>query len=193
MNHSDIEIKIREATSDEPWGPHSSLMQEIAQMTFKYDMYSDVMSAMWKRVFQEKESWRSIYKSLLLLAYLIRNGSEKVAFSCRDHMYDLRGLVSFSYLDEKGKDQGLNSKHFGFFLLRKVNKILNKQKQKSSIESQRDCRFARGRRQVVRGASKGAQKPRQIHRHWLVRQPHDGQQELFVATLVVVIVVSSAS
>lgn len=62
MNYSDIEIKVREATNDEAWGPHGSLMQEIAQLTFKYDHYTEVMSVLWKRVFQEKENWRSVYK-----------------------------------------------------------------------------------------------------------------------------------
>lgn len=108
MNFTEAEIKVREATNDEHWGPHGSLMQEIAQYTLTYEHYNEVMGMLWKRMFQERENWRSTYKSLILLNHLIKNGSEKVVTSSREHMYDLRSLESFSFHDEKGKDQGIN-------------------------------------------------------------------------------------
>ncbi|CAF3980699.1 unnamed protein product, partial [Rotaria sp. Silwood2] len=49
--------------------------------------------------------------SLLVLAYLIKNGNEKVVKSAREHLYDLRSLENFSYHDEHGKDQGINIRH----------------------------------------------------------------------------------
>ena len=61
-NFTEVEIKVREATNDEAWGPHGSAMQEIAQYTFTYEHYTEVMSMLWKRMFQEKENWRSTYK-----------------------------------------------------------------------------------------------------------------------------------
>lgn len=109
MNYTDVEVKVREATNEEAWGPHGSLMQEIAQFTYTYEHYTEVMSMLWKRIFQDRENWRSIYKGLLLLVYLLKNGSEKVVTSAREHVYDLRGLESFSFIDENGKDQGVNS------------------------------------------------------------------------------------
>ena len=51
-------------------------------------------------------------QSLLLLAYLIRNGSERVVTSSRDHMYDLKGLEDYQHIDENGRDQGVNSMYF---------------------------------------------------------------------------------
>lgn len=63
MNYTEVEIKVREATNEEAWGPHGSTMQEIAQYTLSYEHYSEVMGVIWKRLFQqEKECWRSIYK-----------------------------------------------------------------------------------------------------------------------------------
>ncbi len=61
-NFTEVEIKVRDATNDEAWGPHGSAMQEIAQYTFTYEHYTEVMSMLWKRMFQEKENWRSTYK-----------------------------------------------------------------------------------------------------------------------------------
>ena len=48
---------------------------------------------------------------MLLLNYLLRNGSERVVTSAREHMYDLKSFVNFSYVDELGKDQGINIRH----------------------------------------------------------------------------------
>jgi hypothetical protein len=110
MNYTEVEIKVREATNEEQWGPHSTTMQEIAQYTLSYEHYSEVMGVIWKRMFQDKENWRCVYKSLLLLNYLIKNGSEKVVTSTREHLYDLRSLENYTYHDDTGKDQGINSK-----------------------------------------------------------------------------------
>ena len=65
MNFTEPEIKVREATNEEQWGPHGSLMQEIAQYTLTYEHYNETMSMLWKRMFQEKENWRSIYKVMI--------------------------------------------------------------------------------------------------------------------------------
>jgi len=45
-----------------------------------------------------------------VLSYLIKNGSERVIQSARDHLYDMRQLESYQHIDELGKDQGKNSK-----------------------------------------------------------------------------------
>lgn len=109
MNYSEVEAKVREATNDDAWGPHGSLMGEIAQYTFTYEHFPEVMGMLWKRMLHDnKKNWRRVYKSLLLLSYLVRNGSERVVTSSREHLYDLRSLETYTYTDEAGKDQGLN-------------------------------------------------------------------------------------
>lgn len=40
----------------------------------------------------------SVSQSLLLLAHLIRNGSERVVTSAREHLYDLRSLESYHFV-----------------------------------------------------------------------------------------------
>lgn len=50
-------------------------------------------------------------QSLLLLNYLVRNGSERVVTSSREHIYDLRSLENYTFTDENGKDQGINVRH----------------------------------------------------------------------------------
>ncbi|XP_055325572.1 uncharacterized protein LOC129579487 [Sitodiplosis mosellana] len=112
MNYTEIEGKVREATNDEPWGPTGPLMQELAHSTFTYEHFPEVMSMLWKRMLQDnKTNWRRTYKSLLLLNYLVRNGSERVVTSSREHIYDLRSLENYTFTDENGKDQGINVRH----------------------------------------------------------------------------------
>lgn len=52
----------------------------------------------------------SCYQSLLLLGHLIRNGSERVVTSAREHLYDLRSLESYHFV---GKTLSWSS--FGLF------------------------------------------------------------------------------
>ncbi|XP_058801183.1 telomere length regulation protein TEL2 homolog [Phymastichus coffea] len=112
MNYTDTEAKVREATNDDAWGPTGAMMQELAQATFTYEQFPEVMSMLWKRMLQDnKRNWRRTYKSLLLLNYLVRNGSERVVTSSREHIYDLRSLENYTYIDDFGKDQGINIRH----------------------------------------------------------------------------------
>ena len=52
-----------------------------------------------------------LFQSLLLLNYLVRNGSERVVTGAREHLYDLRALENYTFTDENGKDQGLNGRN----------------------------------------------------------------------------------
>ncbi|XP_039249815.1 clathrin interactor 1-like [Styela clava] len=109
MNYTEVEARVREATNDEPWGPSGSLMQELANDTFMYETYSEVTGMLWKRIFHEgRSNWRRIYKGLLVVSYLLRNGSERFVTSTREHINDLRALQNFQFHDEHGKDQGIN-------------------------------------------------------------------------------------
>lgn len=62
------------------------------------------------RRFTEKaaEEWRQIYKSLQLLEFLIKHGSERVVDDARGHITLLKMLRQFHFIDQNGKDQGIN-------------------------------------------------------------------------------------
>lgn len=67
------------------------------------------MPMIYKR-FTEKsaEEWRQIYKGLQLLEFLIKNGSERVIDDARSHLTLLKMLRQFHFIDQNGKDQGVN-------------------------------------------------------------------------------------
>ncbi|KAF5023126.1 hypothetical protein F66182_4821 [Fusarium sp. NRRL 66182] len=109
MNFTEMESKVREATNNEPWGASSTLMQEIANGTFNYQTLNEIMPMIYRR-FTEKaaEEWRQIYKALQLLEFLIKHGSERVIDDARGHISLLKMLRQFHFIDQNGKDQGIN-------------------------------------------------------------------------------------
>lgn len=98
---------MREATSNDPWGPSSTLMAEVADLTYNVVAFSEIMQMIWKRTNDHGKNWRHVYKALLLLEYLIKTGSEKVAQQCKENIFSIQTLKDFQYMEE-GKDQGVH-------------------------------------------------------------------------------------
>ncbi|KAI8056772.1 ENTH-domain-containing protein, partial [Syncephalis plumigaleata] len=111
LNLTEMEAKVRKATNNDPWGASSTLMQEIAQGTYNYQQFNEIMPFIYRR-FREKEphEWRQIYKSLVLLEFLAKNGAERVIDDCRGRLSLIKSMRSFNYIDDDGKDQGINGK-----------------------------------------------------------------------------------
>ncbi|WKY16064.1 hypothetical protein Q1695_001056 [Nippostrongylus brasiliensis] len=112
MNYTEAENLVYEATNEDPWGPTGPQMKEIANYTFQYDGFHQVTNLLWKRMLEDnKNAWRRVYKSLTLLNHLLFHGSERVIGNARDHMFQMRSLEHYKYVDERGRDQGLNVRH----------------------------------------------------------------------------------
>nr|XP_009418343.1 PREDICTED: clathrin interactor EPSIN 2-like isoform X3 [Musa acuminata subsp. malaccensis] len=103
-----IEQKILDATSNESWGPHGSLLADIAQATRNYHEYQMIMNVIWKRINDTGKNWRHVYKALTVLEYLVAHGSERVIDEIREHVYQISTLSDFQYIDSSGRDQGNN-------------------------------------------------------------------------------------
>ncbi|XP_042866687.1 epsin-2-like isoform X20 [Penaeus japonicus] len=106
-NYTDAQIKVREATSNDPWGPSSTLMSEVADLTYNVVAFSEIMQMIWKRLNDHGRNWRHVYKALVLLEYLIKTGSEKVADQCKENIFAIQTLKDFQYIEEN-KDQGMS-------------------------------------------------------------------------------------
>ncbi|XP_055008240.1 epsin-2 isoform X3 [Boleophthalmus pectinirostris] len=107
-NYSTVERKVREATSNDPWGPSSSLMSEIADATYNVQIFGEIMGMIWRRLNDHGKNWRHVYKALTLLDYLIKTGSERVVVQCKENIFAIQTLKDFQYIDKDGKDQGIN-------------------------------------------------------------------------------------
>ncbi|CAJ0557703.1 unnamed protein product, partial [Mesorhabditis spiculigera] len=105
-NLSDAQIKAREATSNDPWGPSTALMNEIAEITLRPAALGDVLGIIWKRLGDHGKNWRHVYKSLVLLDFLVKNGSMRIVEECRENLCAIETLKDFQRF-EHNHDQGL--------------------------------------------------------------------------------------
>ncbi|XP_077490050.1 epsin homolog lqf isoform X4 [Amblyomma americanum] len=106
-NYSDAQVKVREATSNDPWGPPSTLMGEIADLSYNVVAFTEIMQMIWKRLNDHGKNWRHVYKALVLLEYLIKTGSEKVGQQCKENIFAIQTLKDFQHTEDN-KDQGVN-------------------------------------------------------------------------------------
>ncbi|PPD86132.1 hypothetical protein GOBAR_DD16928 [Gossypium barbadense] len=88
-----VYIMVLDATSNEPWGPHGSLLADIAMATRNYHEYQIIMAVIWKRISDTGKNWRHVYKS----------------------------LSDFQYIDSSGRDQGSNIRKISQSLVVLVN------------------------------------------------------------------------
>jgi len=95
-----LKVKVREATSNDPWGPPASLMSEISDLTYNRVAFSEIMQMIWKRLNDHGKNYRHVYKALVLLDYLVKTGNEKVAQQCKENIFAIHTLrVSFHRVD----------------------------------------------------------------------------------------------
>uniref|UniRef100_A0A8C5KDD2 Epsin 3 n=1 Tax=Jaculus jaculus TaxID=51337 RepID=A0A8C5KDD2_JACJA len=148
-NYSEAEIKVREATSNDPWGPPSSLMSEIADLTFNTVAFAEVMGMLWRRLNDSGKNWRHVYKALTLLDYLLKTGSERVAHQCRENLYTIQTLKDFQYIDRDGKDQGVNVRE-------KVKQVMSLLKDEERLRQERTHALKTKERMALEGMSIGS-------------------------------------
>ncbi|KAK9029910.1 hypothetical protein V6N11_031352 [Hibiscus sabdariffa] len=116
-----IEQKVLDATSNEPWGPHGSLLADVAMATRNHHEYQIIMAVIWKRINDTGKNWRHVYKGLTILEYLVAHGSERIIDDIRQHASQISSLSSFQYIDSSGRDQGSNIRNKSQNLVALVN------------------------------------------------------------------------
>ncbi|KAI9865852.1 MAG: hypothetical protein M1824_000112 [Vezdaea acicularis] len=107
--YTSVQVKVRNATSNDPWGPTGTDMQEIAQMTFNNSSdFFEIMDMLDKRLNDKGKNWRHVLKALKVLDYCLHEGSELVVTWARKNVYVVRTLREFQHIDEDGRDVGQN-------------------------------------------------------------------------------------
>ncbi|XP_050993500.1 epsin-1 isoform X3 [Labeo rohita] len=107
QNFSEAEVKVREATSNDPWGPSSSQMADISDLTYNVVACNEILAMLWKRLNDDK-NWRHVYKSLTLLEYLLKTGSDRIPQQSVENIHIIKVLTEYRFTDKDGKDQGVN-------------------------------------------------------------------------------------
>ncbi|OWZ71104.1 hypothetical protein AYX14_03463 [Cryptococcus neoformans] len=133
--YTDTQTKVREATSNDPWGPSGTMMNEIAQLTYNQNDFVEVMEMLDKRLNDKGKNWRHVFKALTLLDYCLHAGSENVVIYFKDNIYIIKTLKEFVYVDDNGKDVGSNVRQ-------KAKDITNLLQDESRLREERRSRGA---------------------------------------------------
>lgn len=106
--YTDTQIKVREATSNDPWGPSGAQLNELSQLSHNPSDFIEMMEILDKRLNDKGKNWRHVFKALSVLDYLLTSGSENVWNYFHDNIYIVKTLREFQYVDDANIDQGIN-------------------------------------------------------------------------------------
>lgn len=105
--YSSVQVKVRNATCNGPQVPTNIDMSEIAALSFNNaSHFYEIIDMLDKRLHDSGRNWRHVLKSLILLDYLLHEGSALVVTWARKNVAILDGLKSFQFRDEEDKDRG---------------------------------------------------------------------------------------
>jgi hypothetical protein len=113
---------------------------EITKRSYNMEEYKQILGVLARRLHSEPKYWRQVYKSLLLLEYMAKNGPQRLVPELKSNGRVFTRLQKFEFIDEEGKDQGLN--------VRNRYATPNFYPNCSSVEHSRPCRC--GRAHLVR-------------------------------------------
>lgn len=101
------QVLVRNATSNDPSGPTTYEMEEIAAATYNNQTeFLEIMDMLDRRLNDKGKNWRHVAKSLTVLDYLVRFGSTKCVLWSKDNLYIVKTLREFVHFDDASNDQG---------------------------------------------------------------------------------------
>ncbi|ETW85147.1 equilibrative nucleoside transporter protein, partial [Heterobasidion irregulare TC 32-1] len=106
--YSDTESKARAATSNESMPPSGQQMHELSVLSYNQQDFVEIMEILDKRLNDKGKYWRHVYKSLVVVDYLLHSGSPAVISYFRSNIYIIKTLTEFQYVDDTGRDVGGN-------------------------------------------------------------------------------------
>ena len=110
LTKTDLEKKLKEATSNEHCHANVSLLNEISMRNQYRADYNTILFHCLKKLSCRPEKWRKILKDLFLVEHLLRTGNPKLADDFKDEIYKFKNLTNFSYYDDSRADKGETSK-----------------------------------------------------------------------------------
>ncbi|KAI8055997.1 hypothetical protein BDF22DRAFT_741293 [Syncephalis plumigaleata] len=110
--YTEMQTKVRSATSNDPWGASGALMAEIAQATYDPQMFVEIMAIIDKRL----------------------NDHEQVVRYAKENLYIVKTLREFQHIDDHGRDQGANVRQKA----KLITALLNDEERLAQERKQRD-------------------------------------------------------
>ena len=106
---------VKDATSHRTYGTLREHFETITTLTYQYDSRL-VCETLLRRLSDDGKYWRHIYKALLLIDCILKNGSTEAVAFFKQHVVEIKTLQGFQKRKEStGQDVGVNirerSKH----------------------------------------------------------------------------------
>ncbi|KAJ8766047.1 hypothetical protein K2173_020563 [Erythroxylum novogranatense] len=102
-----VELLAEEGTNGDIWPPDTRNMRIISRAAFEVDDYWRVVDVLHRRLIKfDRPSWRTSYKTLLLLEQLLCHGPLRVAEEFQSDKDAIKSLGNFQFVDEKGFNWG---------------------------------------------------------------------------------------
>ncbi|ODV77124.1 ENTH-domain-containing protein [Suhomyces tanzawaensis NRRL Y-17324] len=157
--YSSVQVLVRNATSNDPSGPTTYDMEEISSYTYTSQTdFMEIMDMLDRRLNDKGKNWRHVAKSLTVLDYLVRFGSEKCVLWSKDNLYIIKTLREFIHIDEADNDQG----------------AIIRVKAKELVSLLRDDERLRHERSLAADAKDGRRsRPNRSRRNTTTRPPRD--------------------
>ena len=104
--YSSTEILVRDATANNSTMPDRFILEELADKSYNSTDFFEIMDMLDKRINDKGKYWRHVLKSLVVLDFLVRFGSENCVLWCKENIYIIKTLIEFMHTDESGVDEG---------------------------------------------------------------------------------------
>lgn len=105
MSYSEIEILVRDCTCNEKWFATTQQLQVVARATNDYQEYPKLFRMLWKRLC-DAERVLHVHKSLILIEYLLRYGSERFINDCRSRAREIARLTKYQHYNSQDEEDG---------------------------------------------------------------------------------------
>ena len=99
-------VLAKHATSNDPFGPSPQDLHELAAVSRKPKLVSEIEQVLESRLRSSSKNWRQKSKALTVAHYLLLHGSDLFVDWLRTHIALVEPLTNFTYSDSKNVDQG---------------------------------------------------------------------------------------
>ncbi|XP_016494952.2 ENTH domain-containing protein C794.11c-like [Nicotiana tabacum] len=126
------QLLAEKATNGDLSAPNMQTMRLISRAAFEVDDYWRIVDILHKRLSKfERRNWRSSYKALMLLEYLLTHGPQSIAEEFPSDEDVIIQMASFQYVDEKGFNWGLSVRNMS-------ERIIKLLEDRSYLKEERD-------------------------------------------------------
>lgn len=147
ISSSDAEIKIKNATSNDPFGPTASELNQLSILSSSSSKsLKSITTVLGKRINDKNRNWRHILKSLTVIEYLLISGSLEFVYWIQNHKYLVNTLVEFTFDDNKSIEIQIRNKSRSILKLINNEELLLEKRSKFHIYRNKMSKPSNGKR-----------------------------------------------